>query len=147
MTPERRHQQPGRRKADVDDFAKAALVEAVADDRLFPAWNKEDVIKWLTILSMVGAIGVAVLTFISSRFATRAEIEAAVKPVVDTLNAIRKDQDTRIDRLEMRQDTLYMVRQLIPAMARAQCIQLERWSSKTIAEAAGLPCDSLLHRR
>lgn len=146
MTPEHRHQQPGRRKTDVDDFAKAAMVEAVVVDRMFPSWRKEDVIKWLTLLSLLGTVFVGVSTWFSARFATRAEIEEQVKPVVDTLNALKIATDSRMRRLEARQDTLYNVRQLIPAMARAQCLQLERWDSKTIAEAAGLPCDSLLRR-
>lgn len=150
MTPEReqRHKQPGRRASDRRDFAAGVLVEAATDgDRLFPTWRKEDVIKWLTIVSMVGGIGVAVLTFISARFATRAQIESAVKPVVDTLNAIRKDQDTRIGRLEARQDTDDAIRSLIPAIARTTCIRLEIDRSSSIAEAAALPCDSLLNRR
>ena len=148
MTPdhEQRHKQPGRRASDRRDYAAGVVVAAVTDT-LFPHWSRKKVIELLTIITLATSIVVGVVTWFSSRFATRQEIVDQVKPVVDTLNSLKATTDTRIRRLEARQDTLYAVRQLIPAMARAQCIQLERWQSKTIAEAAGLPCDSLLSRR
>jgi hypothetical protein len=151
LTPERRHSQPGRRKADVDDFAKAALVEALAEDRLFPAWKKEDVIKWLTILTMAGGIAVAVITFFSTRFASRAEIEEQVKPVAQKLDVFAGSTNVRLKKIEDDREAEksqdQATRLLISAMARRACIQDERDNSRSMSELAGLACDSLLNRR
>jgi hypothetical protein len=48
--------------------------------------------------------------------------------------------------MERRQADAEGIHSLLVPMARAQCIQLREWKSSTIAEAAGLPCDSLLRR-
>lgn len=142
--PERRHRQPGRRTSDAADFTTSALAQAVAGDRLFPEWKKEDVIKWLTILSLAGTIAIGVSTWVSARFATRKEIQEQVKPVIDTLNAFRETTAARITRIEARQDTAEATRRLIPGFIRLQCLQLQRDRSESMAAAAGLPCDSLL---
>lgn len=148
MTPEkeRRHRQPGRRDSDSTNFTAGALVEAVAEDRLFPAWKREDVIKFLTILTLAGTIVMGIVTFVSSTFATQKEISETVTPVADTLRLFKRETGSRMDRIENRQDAAEDIHSLIVPMARLQCLQLQKWQSSTLAAAAGLPCDSLLRR-
>lgn len=144
--PERRHKQPGRRATDPQNFAAGALVEAIAQDRLFPPWTREGVIKTLTLLSLAGAIYVGLSTWAGARLASRAEIREQVKPVVDTLERLKLEAMSRMDRIENRQDEAETIHSLIVPMARLQCLQMRRWDSGTLADAAGLPCDSLLRR-
>lgn len=139
---ERRHRQPGRRSSDADAFTVAS--HAAGEDWLFPQWRKEDVIKWLTIISLAGTIAIGVSTWLGARFATRKEIQEQVKPVVDTLNAFRTTTNDRVMRLEARQDSSETVRRLIPSFIRLQCLQLQRDHSESMAALAGIPCDSLL---
>lgn len=154
MTPDReqRHRQPGRRESDRRDYAAGVVVSSLVDeDRLFPAWKKEDVIKWLTILSLAGGIAVAVVTFISARFATRQEIEDKVAPVARKLDVFAGSTDVRLRKIEQDREAAkaqdQATRFLIGAMARRACIQDERDNSRSMSELAGLACDSLLNRR
>jgi hypothetical protein len=145
---EQRHMQPGRRESDRRDYAAGVVVSAMVDeDRLFPTWRKEDVIKWLTILSMAGGIAVAVITFFSTRFASRREIEDKVAPIEKKMDAFAGSTNIRLNAIELRQEDAEAVHRLLVPMARLQCLDYQRQNSLSLADAAGLPCDSLLNRR
>lgn len=143
---ERRHRQPGRRDTDATGFTAAAIVEAAAEDRLFPPWKKEDVIKWLTIVTLTGTLVAGAVSYISTRFATRAEIGEQVKPVADTLGEFRRAVIPRLARVEQRQDSAEYFQQLVVALARMKCIEAERDRSTSLTDLAGLPCTVLLRR-
>ena len=144
---ELRRKQPGQRQEDVENFRKAALFDAVVEDRMFPSWKKEDVIKWLTILSLAGGIAVAIITFFSLRYATRREMTDQTRPVLDSIKVV-KDTVTalthRVVSVERKQVEVENAHQLLPASMRLQCLQLERDQSMSLAARAALPCDSLL---
>jgi hypothetical protein len=111
-------------------------------DQILEGWTWNRLIKIATALSLVGAIGAGIVSFVLTTLVTRPELDK-VSEKVDTL---RTRSDVRFQRIEARQDAAEGVHSLLVPMARAQCIQLRQWKSSTIAEAAGLPCDSLLRR-
>jgi hypothetical protein len=117
-----------------------------ADDRLFPDWTIGRVTKWLTLITLAIGVYAGVSTFVAARVATRQEIENEVRPVVETLMVFKRGTNARLESIEDRQDHAEIVHSLIVPMARLQCLQMRRWESGTLTDAAGLPCDSLLRR-
>lgn len=149
MSSERRHRQPGRRDSDAGAYSGAAFVESVVEDRVFPAWKKEDVIKWLTILTLAGGIFVGTAAWLSARYATRGEIKEQIRPVVDSIGTITDTLNSfnaRLRKIEDNQPAAAAARDLVGAMARLQCLDYARQNSMSLPDAAGVSCDSLLRR-
>jgi hypothetical protein len=144
--PERRHRHAGRRESDPRNVTAGAIIEAAVEDRLFPSWTKKDVAQWLGILIAAGTIYVGLSTWFATRFATRKEIEEQVQPVAHKLDAFAGSTNTRLQRIEERQHNAEAVHELLVPMARLQCLDYQRQRSLSLADAAGLPCDSLLRR-
>ena len=148
--PERRHRNPGRRESDRADFAAGVLVQAVADEGFFPRWKRKDVAQWLGIIATGIAIYAGLSTWFATRFAARSEIEAQVKPVVERLEVFAGSTNVRLQKIEddraREQIEDEAMRALITGMARLQCLDYARQRSMSLADAAGLPCDSLLRR-
>lgn len=109
-------------------------------------WNRKTIIEVATIIVLGISIASAASSYFSTRWATHSEVSDAVKPVVDTLRVMRSDIVPRLNRVEQRQDAAESLHQLLVPLARYQCIMAERDRSKSLAEAAGLPCQSLLGR-
>jgi hypothetical protein len=109
-------------------------------------WNRKTIIEVATIIVLGISIASAASSYFSTRWATHSEVTDAVKPVVDTLRVMRSDIVPRLNRVEQRQDAAESLHQLLVPLARYQCIMAERDRSKSLAEAAGLPCNSLLGR-
>ena len=123
MTPEQRDpMHRGRRKTD---------------------WTLKRIIEVGTVLGMLAAG----YTYLAARWATKAEVASAVQPVADTLAAFKRSTAIRLDAVEIRQSAAERRQDLIPGFLRLQCLQLRRDRSESLAEAAGVPCDSLLQRR
>lgn len=121
-------------------------MEAFADDRLFPTWRKEDVKKWLTIITLLVGLYAGLSTWFAARFATRKNIEEQVEPIARKLDAIAGSTNVRLNAIEVQQHEAEAVHELLVPMARLQCLDLARQRSSSLGDAAGLPCDSLLRR-
>jgi len=118
-----------------------------------PRRRRYDRLTLKRIIELGSAIGLLWAGFsgisaaIGARWATHTEVQAAVRPVVDTLADFRRVTDARLGAIEAQQRDDAATRALLPAYFRLQCIQLEQYRSTSLAEAAGFPCDSLLRRR
>jgi hypothetical protein len=115
-------------------------------DQIFEGVTWGRIAKISGAIMGLGTIAIAVISTIVFFLATKPEL----KTVADSLaSANKRDEirDQRIEerfrRLEARQDTVSASVRLIPAMARLQCIELERANSRTLGRAARLPCDTL----
>jgi len=109
-------------------------------------WTLKRIIEVGTVVGLLWGGYTAISAYFAAKWATHTEVSDAVQPVVDTLRAMRTDIVPRINRVEQRQDAAESLHQLLVPLARYQCIMAERDRSKSLAEAAGLPCQSLLGR-
>jgi hypothetical protein len=116
-------------------------------DQILEGWTWSRVTKIASALMLLGGLYAGLTTYFATRFASSKEIENQVKPVADTLVAFKRSVIPRLDRVEQRQDEAEKVQRLLRASFRVQCLQLERDRSMSIANAADLPCDSLLRRQ
>lgn len=101
-------------------------------------WTLKRLITIGTLLTMLGAA----YTAFAARWATKAEVTEAVRPVTDTLKAMSR----RLDRVEQRQDSAQSIADLVIANARFNCLVAERDHSTSLTEAAGFKCNVLLGR-
>lgn len=85
-------------------------------------------------------------TYFATRLASKAEVNEALRPLADTVNAFKRSTSIRLDAVEARQTLAERRGDLIPGFLRLQCLQLRRDKSESLADAAGVPCDSLLRR-
>jgi hypothetical protein len=120
---------------------------AAATDRVFPDWTVAKAQRWLALI--LGTVGVwaAASSYIAARLVTRSEVTTRFDSLKTDLRAVSGSTKVRLDRFEEWQSEVEMTHRLLPAMARTQCILLDRDQSPSIAQASGLPCDSLLFRR
>jgi hypothetical protein len=109
-------------------------------------WSRKRLIEIGTLVVLVISIASSVSAYFSTRWATHAEVKDAVQPMADTLAAFKNIVIPRLVRVEQRQDSAGAIGQLIPAIARYNCLVAERDRSQSLTEAAGLPCNTLLGR-
>ena len=132
MTPDQRSPTNGRRKTD---------------------WSLRRIIEVGTVIGILWAGFTTISAAIGARWATHAEV-SRVAEKVDSVNvnvdSVRSQSNRRMDLIERRQDAVdrrnNAIQELLPAIARTTCIRLDIDRSSSIAQAAGLPCDSLLRR-
>jgi len=91
-----------------------------------------------TILAVVTLAGI-IIGAITASLVTKPELKA----VKDSISANKDNNNRRFEKIETEQKELKANVNLIPGMARVQCLQLERDKSTTLARAARLPCDTL----
>lgn len=143
--PERRHRQPGRRAGDA--YAATVTAHVEGDMPLIPAsWTVGRVQKWVALVAGIVGLWAALSTYLTARLVTRQEVTTRIDSVKTDVKSLRGSTDTRLMRIELRQDQADEVHQLLVPMARIQCLLLDRDQSPSIAQASGLPCDSLLRR-
>jgi len=142
---ERRRRHPGRRSGDT--YAAQVAAHAEGDIPLIPStWTRKRAIELLTLITLGVGVWAAFATCVTTKIVTRQEVTTRIDSVKTDVKALRGSTEVRLNRVEARQEEAEMTHRLIPAMARTQCIILDRDQSPSIAQASGLPCDSLLRR-
>lgn len=109
-------------------------------DQILDGWTWGRVTKIGGALMTVGAIVVAVVTFLLSILVTRPQLHDAEKRLTDSISVVKKDV-TEIKEHQAATDSVHML--LVP-MAKLECIRLNRENSGTLADLAGLPCYRLM---
>lgn len=113
-------------------------------------WTRRRIIEIGTIVGLLWGGYSAISAYFGAKWATHTEVGQVVVKVDSlrsNMDSVRVQGNRRFQEMEVKQAELEGVHQLLPAFFRMQCITLERDNSKSLAEVAGFPCDSLLRRR
>lgn len=116
-------------------------------DQILDGWTWARVTKVGGALIVLGTIATTLVAFTTALVVTRPQLKALSDTVAVVSGKVDRNDSTaqmRFARLEMRQDSAAASRSLVRALARFQCIDLERQHSMSLASLAELPCDSLL---
>lgn len=116
-------------------------------------WSARRIIEFGTVIGLLWGGYTAISSAIGARWATHSEVQNAVRPIAVKVDSVSRNLDTlrstnglRFDAIELRQLEAERRTDLLPGFLRLQCLQLRRDRSESLAEAAGVPCDSLLRR-
>lgn len=108
-------------------------------DQIFENITIGRVIKSIILIGSGIAGLAAILGAITFFLVTKPDLNK----VAGKADSIAQVTDSRLSRIEHRQDQAEAIHQLLVPMATLECIRLQREKSITLAVIARLPCDSL----
>lgn len=113
-------------------------------------WTLRRIIEIGTAIGLLWAGFTGISAAIGARWATHAEVNSVVRPVAVKVDSVANAVDTlfsRFERIEQLQPMSVNMRALIGSMARYQCLDArDNPRKRERAEAADMPCDSLIRR-